>query len=842
MKKKYDVVGMTCASCQAAVTRAVEKVENVENVNVNLMTNKMEVSGNFDSDKVEKAVQAAGYEAISVDGEKKEGKILVDQYKEMKKRFFISLAFLLPVMILAMTNMFADKINFGEKLLNLFFGGKGAFNLAFLEMLLVTPILIVNKKYFISGTKALIKRTPNMDSLISVGSAASYIYGIIVIFKIVVSFKLGDFDSANMLSMSLYFESSGMILTLITLGKMLESKSKGKATEAISKLVALNPKMAIIEIDGKEERVNTQEVKVGDIVILRSGDSVAVDGEVIFGSGAFSEANITGESQYVEKKIGDKVLSGTTLESGYIKFIAKKVGENSTISEIIRYVEEASNSKAPVQKLADKISGVFVPIVIGISLLTFIIWLSVGYSFDFALNLAISVLVISCPCALGLATPVAIMVASGEGAKRGILIKDGEALQTLSKVNAVVLDKTGTITIGKPKVTDLLSFNGNERELIDYAYSLELSSSHPISKAIIQYGMDNEAEKKEVSNFKSISGEGIYGEIDGKIIKIGSKNYVGFDDTNNIIESLSTMGKTAVAISENGKTIGIIAVKDVEKPSSKKMVESLRRKGIEVYMLTGDRLETAQAVAKNVGIKEVIANVLPIDKSKEIEKLQQRKKVVAFVGDGVNDTVALQTADVGIAIAEGSEIAVGYSDAAINGNDMTNLSNAILLSKKTFTCIKENLFWAFFYNAICIPLAAGALYIPFGITLNPMIGALAMSFSSIFVVLNSLRIKNAKKDSAKIIGNNDDRKVNLSKNESKEKTSNNGEINMERIVKIEGMMCNHCVSHVKGALEQLNLRAEVNLEKGQAVVFGEATNDDIIKAIKECGYNVTQII
>ncbi len=817
MKQKFDVKGMSCAACQQAVERATKKVRGVENADVSLLSNSMVVEGDFDVQEVISAVEKVGYGASLHDDKVKNSDNTKtnkeSQTKEsfsIKTRLIVSIVFMCLVMTLAMLKMFAEKIPFSEFWLDLFFGEKGAFNLAFTEMLLSTPVLLVNSKYFINGFKALFHKSPNMDSLIAVGSASAFIYGIKIIYEIVSSYVSGNLSHANMLGMQLYFESSTMILTLITLGKTLEERQKRKATDEIKKLVELTPKKAVILKNGVEVEVPSEEVEIGDIVVIKSGDMPCVDGIIESGSALFDESNLSGESIPVTKGEGEHIFSGTVALSGYVTYRATKKASDSSIQRIASLIEEAANSKAPVQKFADKVAGVFVPAVMAIALITLVVWLVIGEEFSYALNMAISVLVISCPCALGLATPVAIMVGTGTMAKKGILVKSGELVQNLADVKVAVFDKTGTITQGKPEVTDVITFDYDERKLVSIVAAIEEKSSHALSAAITSYAKKHNIENSYVESFDSFSGLGISGVVDGKEYKIGNEKFVGSVDK---LQELSKNGKTAVAVSENGKIIGIIAMLDLPKKSSQKAIERLKALGVKTVMLTGDKKETAEALAKSVGIDEVIAGVLPEEKQNHILQIK-KEGLTAFVGDGVNDALAIKSADIGIAMSSGSEITVDSGDIVLTNSDLMSVPEGVVVSRRILKKIKQNLFWAFCYNVLCIPLAAGVLA-PLGITLNPMIGSLCMSVSSIFVVTNSISIKKEEK---------------IKK--------------MKKEMLIEGMMCMHCSGRVEKVLNEINgVTAKVDLAKKTAYVEHDGTvSDETLKsAVENAGYTVVSI-
>ncbi|NLC65514.1 MAG: copper-translocating P-type ATPase [Clostridium sp.] len=746
MKKKYDVSGMTCSSCSLAVEKAVKKIDGVSGVNVNLLTNTMSATldDSIDDRAIIEAIEKAGYEAKNHEETSfKKEKInpIEEDIKNMKQRLIASFIFLIPLMYISMGHMV------GLPVPSVIMGESNALIFAFVQFLLTIPVLYINKNYFIVGFKAFKNKSPNMDSLIALGAGAAFVYGIYVIFRLSYGFGHGDMDVVLRFKDELYFESAATILTLITLGKFLETKSKGKTSDSINKLMDLAPKTALVLRDNKEVRVNIEEVEVSDIVIIKPGESIPVDGTIIEGNSSIDQSAITGESIPVEKHVGDKVISATINKSGYLKFRADKVGSDTTLSKIIELVEDANATKAPIAKLADKISGIFVPIVISISLITMVTWLFLGRPFEFALSMAITVLVISCPCALGLATPVAIMVGTGKGAENGILIKSAEALETLHSIDSVVLDKTGTITEGKPSVTDIiLTGDLNESEFLKIAGSIENLSEHPLAEAILEKVKSEGIELSLIDNFESVPGKGIKGSYEGKTYIAGNKSML-IDNNIDLLEhegdslKLSKQGKTAMYFSDDEKLIGIIAVKDNIKEDSKEAIELFHSMGIDVLMLTGDNKETAKAIQKDLNIDNVVAEVFPEDKEREIRNIQESGKKVLMVGDGINDAPALTRADVGIAIGAGTDIAIESADIVLIKSSLLDAVTAVELSRATIRNIKQNLFWAFFYNALGIPLAAGVFYTAFGWKLSPMFAAFAMSLSSIFVVTNALRLK-----------------------------------------------------------------------------------------------------
>ena len=725
-----------------------------------------------------------------------------DDIKNMKHRLIISIIFWIPLMYVAMFHMFKDWFGIPTPsfIENTFHGTKNALIFAFTQFLLLLPIMYVNRNYYISGFKKLFKKMPNMDSLIAIGSGAAFIYGIIAIYMIGYGLGHNNIDLVEKYSQDIYFESAGTILTLITVGKYLEAKSKGKTSDAISKLINLAPKTVTVLRNEKEVKIDIEEVVKGDIVLVKPGEKIGVDGIVIEGEGYIDESSITGESIPVYKKNNDNLISGTINKNGYIKMKASKVGDDTTLSQIIKLVEEASNSKAPISKIADKVSSIFVPVVISIAVLAFLIWIIAGYSFEFALSIGIAVLVISCPCALGLATPVTIMVGTGKGAENGILFKSAESLETLHLVDTVVFDKTGTITKGNISVTDIYSLI-DEKELLKIAGSIEKSSEHPLGEAIVKKAKEENIKLEDSKEFESISGRGVKGKINNKTYFAGNLNFMKENniEVKGVIEKAEEFlnnGKTVLYFAEEERIIGIIAVSDIIKETSLKAVQELKKKNIEVIMITGDNHLVAKSIGKQVGIDRIISEVLPQDKEKEIAKLQSKGRKVAFVGDGINDSPALARSDVGFGIGSGTDIAIESADCIIMKDNLLDVVTAIQLSKSVIRNIKMNLFWAFFYNTIGIPIAAGVLYPAFGITLNPMIGAACMSLSSVCVVTNALRLRGFKPHFQN--------ECNLSENCNINFKENKEEFNkMEKTIKIEGMMCNHCKMAVTKALENI---------------------------------------
>lgn len=831
--KQYNVTGMSCASCVARVEKAVNKVEGVTSCSVNLLTNSMSVDGDVKSSDVISAVEKAGYGASLKGNSSKENKSNDEPLKDtetpkLKKRLFSSLVFLILLMYISMGHMM-----WGFPLPSILANNHIAMGL--IQLLLTGIIMVINQKFFISGFKALIHRSPNMDTLVALGAGASFIYSVYALFAMTNAQVNNDMSLVMKYMDEFYFESAGMILTLITLGKMLESYSKGKTTNAIKGLMNLAPKKATILVDNAEKVVPIEEVKIDDIFVVKPGENIPVDGVVIESESAVNESALTGESIPVDKTVGDNVSGATVNQSGFIKCKATKVGEDTTLSQIIKMVSDASATKAPIAKVADKVSGVFVPIVISIAVVTIIVWLLCGATFGNALVRGISVLVISCPCALGLATPVAIMVGNGVGAKNGILFKNATSLETTGKVSYVLLDKTGTITNGTPVVTDIIpSENYTENDLLSYASSLESKSEHPLAKAVVQKAIDSNIKTLDTTDFKSLTGNGVSAKINGKTIVGGSVKHIS--SIANIDEKvikqaddLATKGKTPLLFVMDNQLLGIIAVADVVKSDSPKAIKELQNMGIKVVMVTGDNEKTAQAIAKESGVDEVIAGVLPDGKEKVVTQYKE-KGMVAMVGDGINDAPALTRADIGIAIGAGTDVAIDSADIVLMKSKLTDVSGAIRLSRGTLRNIHENLFWAFIYNVIGIPLAAGVWIPIFGWTLSPMFGAAAMSLSSFCVVTNALRLNFLNIRSSKR-----DRKI---KNITNKKEKNT----MTTTLKINGMMCPHCEATVKTALESIDgvTSAEVSHESGTAVVtLSKEVNEDVLKkAVVDKGYTV----
>ncbi len=818
--QKYNITGMTCSACQMHVENAVKKLDGIESVNVNLLANTMDTC--YDERKLSnsaiiKAVKSSGYGAKEYTRDDNE---YSESSNKAKKQLILSIIFLIPLMFVSMSHMFGIHIPILENMTIL----------GISEIVLLIPILIFNRKYFTGGFKSLFKLNPNMDALIALGAGVSVAYSLY-------NFVISAVNSYNVMQagevgIHYYFESAGMILTFISVGKYLESKSKSKTSSAISKLIKLTPKTAIVEVDGKEVTIDTNSVKPGDVVICKNGLSVPVDGEILEGNCSVDESSITGESIPVDKSVGDELTGGTVLSSGYVKIKAVNTGDNTTLSKIIKLVENATTSKAPISRIADKVAAVFVPAVIGIAIITTVIWLLVGAEFDKAISFGIAVLVISCPCALGLATPTAIMVGTGKAAQFGILIKSALALETANKVKTVVLDKTGTITKGTPQVTDIIE---NDKDLLKIAYAIENKSEHPLAKAVCDYARENNIPLSSAENFKSYTGSGISAQIDGKIYYSGNFAFIesiGIEFDNNSLSELYSNGKTPLIFASDNKILGVIAVADTIKETSKKAIFGLNSAGIDTVMLTGDNKQTAFAIQKLAGIKTAIAQVLPQQKEQVVRKYQ-KQGAVAMVGDGVNDSPALVTADVGIAIGAGTDIAIDSADIVLMKSDLVDVVTTIELSRAVLRNIKENLFWAFIYNVICIPLAAGAFYSLLGWQMQPMFGTIAMSLSSICVVSNALRLRRFK---PKEISQISPEIINYTTT-TLEKDSFN-----TKTVNIKGMMCEHCVARVKTALEALTDNpVTVDLQNNNALIDESVDDKSIKQAVENSGYKVTTI-
>lgn len=818
--KQYNITGMSCAACANRIEKTVAHINGVESCSVSLLTNSMGVEGTASSESVIQAIENIGYGASEKGVEKVKDDSLVDhETPKLKKRLITSLVFLLLLMYLSMGHMMWKwpVPSFLENHVSL----------AVTEMLLTIIILVINKAFFINGYKSLFQLSPNMDALVALGSSAAFGYSLVVLYLMIDAMSQGQMMKVMSLGHDLYFESAAMIPTLITVGKMLEAMSKGRTTDALKSLMDLAPQTAVIIRDNKEVTVGIDEVNKGDLFIVRPGENIPVDGVIVEGSTAIDESALTGESIPVDKTVNDTVSGATLNQSGFIKVRATRVGEDTTLSQIIQMVSDAAATKAPIAKKADQVSGIFVPVIIGIALVTFIVWMILGKSIGFSIARAISVLVISCPCALGLATPVAIMVGNGMGAKNGILFKTSESLEVTGSIDIIALDKTGTITKGTPVVTDVVPYKIEKEVLLNYAASLEKNSEHPLGKAITDYYQGNE----EVKDFKILPGHGLRGlihdkEVLGGSIKMMEKHIP--DDVEIQAKNMAKEGKTPLFFSYDDYYLGMICVADTMKEDSPQAIKEMQNMGIQVVMLTGDNQETAQAIGSKAGVDEVIAGVLPDGKESVIRNLQRQGKV-AMVGDGINDAPALTRADIGIAIGAGTDIAIDAADVVLMNSKLTDVTAAIRLSRATLRNIHENLFWAFFYNAICIPVAAGVFIHLTGWQMNPMLGAAAMSLSSFFVCMNALRLNTfSMHDASKDI-----------KRKKKEKKT------MEKTLEITGMMCGHCEMAVKKALEAVDgvESADVSHEKGTAVVTlsKEVSNDVLKKTVEDKDYTVTSI-
>ncbi len=843
MKQKFDVTGMTCSACSAHVEKSVSKLEGVQCVNVNLLQNSMVVEYDdnaLGTTDIIHAVESGGYGA-SVQGETKTQEapknVAAEEMHHMKRRLIASFCFLIPLFYISMGHMM------GAPLPAILLGDENVMIFALTQLFLTIPVLIINKKYFVVGFKALWNKAPNMDSLIALGSAASVIYSVFAIYSMAYAMGHGDLMTAHHYGMELYFESAAMILTLITVGKYMETRSKGKTSEAISKLMDLAPKTATVLRGGVEQEIPVEEVVTGDTIIVKPGQRIPVDGKIIEGFSAVDESAITGESIPVEKQVGDTVIGATVNKSGYFRMTATRVGKDTTLSQIIALVEEAGASKAPIAKLADKVSGVFVPVVITIAVLAAVIWFVAGNQpFSFALSIGIAVLVISCPCALGLATPTAIMVGTGKGAEYGILVKSAESLEIAHQVQTVVLDKTGTLTEGKPVVTDVVLAKGILRNrLLKQAAAVEALSEHPLAEAIVAYAKEKEVAFEKAENLTATAGQGVEADVAGKHILAGNlkmmqERGIQLGEWEAKAVELAEAGKTPLFFAENETFLGIVALADTLKPTSKAAVDAFHQMGIEVVMLTGDNKRTAQAIAKELDI-QVIAEVLPQDKEREVRRLQEQGKKVAMIGDGINDAPALMRADVGVAIGAGTDVAMESADIILMKSDLMDAVTAIELSHATIRNIKENLFWAFFYNACGIPLAAGVFYPFLEWKLNPMFAAAAMSFSSAFVVGNALRLRLFRPKYAKTT-------TALPKEDIQKELNHKEEIGMKKVLKIEGMMCNHCTGRVEKALNDLDgVIAEVSLEgKSATVTLSKDVSDEtLVQTVTDAGYEVVDI-
>ncbi len=858
MKQTFSVTGMTCSACSAHVEKAVGRVPGVSQVSVNLLSNSMQVTydeATVTADGIIAAVTASGYGASlppraggrRVAAPRREN-AAAGELGEMKRRMVWSFAFLLPLFYISMGHMM------GAPLPGFLTGMENALAFAFTQLLLTLPIMYLNDKYYKVGFKTLFRGAPNMDSLIAVGSAAAVVYGVFAIYQIGWGLGHGDIELVEKYHMDLYFESAGMILTLITLGKYLETRSKGKTGEAISRLIDLAPKTASVLRDGGEVEIPVEEVAIGDRIVVRPGQSIPVDGVIVEGTSAVDESALTGESLPVDKGVGDKVAAASINKSGSFTFEALRVGEDTTLAQMIRLVEEASGSKAPIAKLADKVAGVFVPVVMVIAALSAAVWLIASHSVTAALTAGVSVLVISCPCALGLATPVAIMVGAGKGAENGILVKSAEALETLHAIDTVVLDKTGTLTRGKPQVTDILPAEGlSENALLGLAACLEAPSEHPLGGAVVEEAAARDLPRQEVSGFQAVHGRGVQASLGGHACLAGNRAMMeeaGIDLAPWIprAEALAGEGKTPLYFAKDTTLLGLIAVADTPKPTSRDAVAAFRTLGVDVVMLTGDNRRTAEAIGRELGVTEVMAEVLPQDKERKIAELQGQGKKVAMVGDGINDAPALARADVGLAIGAGTDVAIESADIVLMKSDLLDAAAAVELSRATIRNIKQNLFWAFFYNTLGIPLAAGVFYYFLHWQLNPMFAAAAMSLSSVTVVSNALRLRLFKsrfRSAAPSVGETGTActagcPVALQAIEDDQEQG--GTDTMTKTMKIEGMMCAHCSGRVEKALNDLpGVTAAVDLAAGTAAVTGDVSDEALTKAVADAGYTVTGI-
>ena len=872
MQEKYNVTGMTCAACSARVEKSVSALPGMQQCSVNLLKNSMVVrydDRQLTGAQIIQAVEKAGYGASlqQAGGKQTAGQARTgaadaarQEYLKMRRRVIWSFVFTVPLFYISMGHMM------GWPLPGFFLGSENAMIYALTLFLLVLPVALINGRYYRQGFKTLLHGSPNMDSLIALGSGASLAYGVYALYKIAWGFGHGDMAMVSQFSHDLYFEGAGTILTLITLGKFFEARAKGRTSDAINKLLNLAPKTATVLRDGAETVIPAEEVQAGDTVIVRAGESVPVDGVLLEGHASLDESAITGESIPVDKQSGDRVIGATINRSGYFTMRADKVGEDTTLSQIIRLVDEATSSKAPIAKLADRVAGVFVPVVISIALVALVVWMLCGATFEFAMTIAVSVLVVSCPCALGLATPTAIMVGTGRGASAGILIKSAEALETAHSVDVVVLDKTGTITQGRPVVTDQQPRPGvSAGELLQTAASLEKLSEHPLAKAIVEQAERQGLKFLPVSDFVQIPGQGIRGRVNGRDCLAGNSRMMaafGVQDEalTSLQDQMAEQGKTPLFFAADGQLLGMIAVADVVKPTSRQAVEDLQAMGIRVVMLTGDHRKTAEAIRRQVGVDQVIAEVLPQDKEEQIRTLQQQGKKVAMVGDGINDAPALARADVGIAIGAGTDVAMESADIVLMKNDLLDVAGAIELSKATIRNIKQNLFWAFFYNAICIPIAAGCFYAAFQLKMNPMVAALAMSFSSVFVVSNALRLRFFKPKHGSSAAAAAPAPVSPACSCAAEEfpvcpvqtaqpeptsTEPTGGKTMKKVLTVEGMMCQNCVKHVTRALQGIPGASDVSVsleeKKAEVTVPDTVTDEDLKAAVVDAGYEVTGI-
>lgn len=839
-EKQFDVGGMTCAACQANVEKCVLKLDGVKKVDVSLLSNSMKVEYDeniVNENTISLAVENIGYSAnvkgkqgeasgFKQEWEARQKRVEAEQNKA-KLRLIYSLLLLIPLMLISMGPMIGIPILAGEE---------NAMISSMSQLLLATIILFIQNHFFIHGFKALMKKAPNMDSLVAIGSLASYIYGLYSVYRMAYGFGYGNMQVVHHAMHALYFESAAMIVTLVSVGKYLESRSKSKTTDALSKLVDLAPKSATVIRDGKEILVSSSEVLQGDIVVIKPGQKIPVDGKIVSGIGYVDQSTITGESIPVEKHPGDMVISATLNQNGSFKFEALKVGDDATLAQIIRLVDEAGNSKAPIARLADKVSGVFVPIVIAIAIVTAAVWLILGQSFEFALSNAISVLVISCPCALGLATPVAIMVGTGKAASQGILIKSAQSLETLHSIDTIVLDKTGTITSGRPSIQNIIKYKSmSDDDFLSLAASIEQGSEHPLASAILNQAKQKHLELKKVEDFEAVGGKGVVAKVEGKTYFAGNSSFIkekGISFKEKDVVDLADEGKTPLIFASTSEIIGIIAVADTIRDSSKAAIQEFKQKGLHVVMLTGDNRRTANAVGKGLNIDEVISDVLPADKESVIRRLQDQNRKVMMVGDGINDAPALMRADVGVAIGKGTDIAIDSADIVLMKNSLLDVNTAIDLSVSVIRNIKMNLFWAFFYNFLGIPVAAGVFYPLFGWLLSPMLGSAAMSLSSVCVVTNALRLRffEPKKIDIKeeTIIDKEDTKM------------------MKKTMIVDGMMCQNCVRHVKKALESIDgvVSVSVDLDSKTAEIEMKQEIDDkiLLDAVKEEGYEPLEIL
>lgn len=866
--EKYNITGMTCAACQANVTRCVQKLEGVNDVNVNLLLNQMTVSYDekkLDASKIVSAVKTIGYGATSMEKGSETGSFrsewtsrqerTQENQKSMKKRLLLSVLLLVPLMYIAMGPMLSLPVP------GFLLGMENMLVSAMAQLLLTLPILFVNRHFFQNGLKALLHRAPNMDSLVAIGSGASLIYGIFSMFRMAYGFGHGDMQLVHAYAHALYFESAAMILTLVTVGKYLEAKSKAKTSDALGKLVDLAPKTAVVVRNGTEQTIPAEQVVAGDVLIIRPGDKIPVDGLVTEGHGYVDQAAITGESIPVEKQPGDSVISATTNKNGTFHFRASKVGEDTTLAQIIRLVDEAGNTKAPIARLADRVSGVFVPIVIVIAILTATVWLFVGQSFEFALSNAIAVLVISCPCALGLATPVAIMVGTGKAAEMGILIKSAESLETLHAVDTVVLDKTGTITSGRPSVTDVIMLDSAlpEQTFLEEAAAVETGSEHPLAQAVVERAKSLKLSLPKAEGFAATAGRGVeavvrtHTYLAGNLAFMEENGLLGDSGPSakakEIVKRFAEEGKTPLLFARDRKLAGVVAVADTIRDSSRAAIRRFTEMGLHVVMLTGDNRATAEAIRKQLGIETAISDVLPTEKEANIRALQMKGKKVAMVGDGINDAPALTRADVGIAIGAGTDIAIDSADVVLMKDSLYDVATAIGLSRAVIRNIHMNLFWAFFYNVLGIPVAAGVLYPAFGLLLSPMLGSAAMSLSSVCVVLNALRLRFFKRKEAILTGQAGVKPIapkSASRSDQTDTIKKKEGVTMKKVLKVDGMMCAHCQMHVEKALAAVDgvQKAEVDLAKKQAAVslLRDVPDQKLMDAVSQAGYTPIECI